>query len=147
MSAGVAGSLNTLLADGTVFYQKLRHYHWNVTGRGFFDLHVKFEEVYNRWAMFIDQIAERVVALDTTPLHTLASILQASTLEEDPTIPEGPDMVRRAIGDLESLRREVDSIIGGAEAAGDRTTANILDGIRDGIEADRWMLVQWLKQT
>jgi hypothetical protein len=27
---GVVDGLNGLLADATVFYQKLRHYHWNV---------------------------------------------------------------------------------------------------------------------
>lgn len=32
-NANVTNGLNTLLADATVFYQKLRHYHWNVEGR------------------------------------------------------------------------------------------------------------------
>jgi starvation-inducible DNA-binding protein len=147
MSAGVAGSLNGLLADGTVFYQKLRHYHWNVTGPGFFELHEKFEEVYNRWNVFIDEVAERVIALDDIPLHTLAQVLDRASLAEDGELPSGPEMVKRSIADLEALRGSVDSIIAEAEGADDRTTANILDDIRDGIEADRWMLQQWLKKV
>ena len=32
----IVNSLNLLLANYHVFYQKLRNYHWNVTGGGFF---------------------------------------------------------------------------------------------------------------
>jgi starvation-inducible DNA-binding protein len=34
--------LNQLVADYQVLYQKLRSYHWNVTGRDFFTLHPVF---------------------------------------------------------------------------------------------------------
>mgnify|MGYP001829001192 CR=1 FL=1 len=146
MSTSVADSLNTLLADTTVFYQKLRHYHWNVQGQDFFELHLKFEEVYNKWVVYIDEIAERVIALDTVPLHTLGSMLKHARLAEDEELPEAREMVNRTIADLVSLRESIDGTIGEAEESGDRTTVNILDAIRDGLEADRWMLVTWLKK-
>ena len=147
MTTSVATSLNTLLADTTLFYQKLRHYHWNVQGRDFFELHVKFEEIYNKWVVFIDEIAERIIALDTVPLHTLEAMLKHATLEEDEEIAEAREMVNRVIADLIALRTSIDEIIGSAEDSGDRTTANILDEIRDGLEADLWMLKTWLKQA
>jgi starvation-inducible DNA-binding protein len=147
MSTSVAGSLNTLLADTTVFYQKLRHYHWNVEGHKFFELHLKFEEVYNKWVVFIDEIAERIIALDTVPLHTLAAMLEHARLGEDEEIPEATEMVNRTIADLLALRDSIDGTIGLAEESGDRTTVNILDAIRDGLEADLWMLKTWLKQA
>jgi len=147
MSTSVPASMNVLLADTTLFYQKLRHYHWNVQGQKFFELHVKFEEIYNKWVVFIDEIAERIIALDTVPLHTLDSMLKHATLKEDEEIPEGREMVNRTIADLLALRDSIDKIIGAAEESGDRTTANILDGVRDGLEADLWMLKAWLKQT
>jgi starvation-inducible DNA-binding protein len=146
MSASVAGSLNTLLADTTLFYQKLRHYHWNVQGREFFDLHEKFEEIYNKWVLFIDEIAERIIALDTVPHHTLDAMLKHATLKEDEEIPNGREMVNRIIADLEALRGSIDDVIESAEDEGDRTTANMLDDVRDGLEDDRWMLQVWLKQ-
>lgn len=147
MSQSVPEAMNTLLADTTVFYQKLRHYHWNVQGHKFFELHVKFEEIYNKWVVFIDEIAERIIALDTVPLHTLKDLLAAATLKEDEEIPEGNEMVNRIIGDLEAIRKSIDGVIENAEESGDRTTANILDDVRDGLEADLWMLKQWLKQA
>jgi starvation-inducible DNA-binding protein len=145
MSKAIAGQLNTLLADSTVFYQKLRHYHWNVQGPKFFELHAKFEQIYEKWAPFIDQIAERIIALDTVPLHTLKSMLQAATLKEDSKVPDGTQMVKKTIADLNALRASMNDIIAAAEKSGDRTTANLLEGLGDAIEADLWMLKAWLK--
>jgi starvation-inducible DNA-binding protein len=146
MSEAVAGQLNTLLADSTVFYQKLRHYHWNVQGPRFFELHAKFEEIYEKWAPFVDQIAERIIALDTVPLHTLEAMLGSATLEEDTEIPDGTRMVTRTIADLNALRASLNRIIEVAEKEGDRTTANLLEGLGDAIEGDLWMLKAWLKK-
>lgn len=147
MSDVIAGQLNVLLADSTVFYQKLRHYHWNVSGPKFFELHAKFEEIYEKWAPFVDQIAERIIALDTVPLHTLRGMLEKATLKEDPELSDGKEMVVRTIADLNALRDAMNRIITAAEESGDRTTANLLDGLGDAIEGDVWMLKAWLKQS
>lgn len=147
MSKKIAGQMNVLLADSTVFYQKLRHYHWNVQGPKFFELHAKFEEIYEKWAPFIDQIAERIIALDTVPLHTLKDMLAKATLKEDPELRDGREMVERTIADLNKLRDSMNKIIDAAEKAGDRTTANLLDGLGDAVEGDVWMLKAWLKKA
>ena len=147
MSKKIAGQLNVLLADSTVFYQKLRHYHWNVQGPKFFELHAKFEEIYEKWAPFIDQIAERIIALDTVPLHTLKDMLAKATLKEDPELRDGREMVERTIADLNRLRETMNKIIEAAEKVGDRTTANLLEGLGDAVEGDLWMLKAWLKKA
>ena len=54
----LAENLNTLLANFQLYYQNLRGIHWNIKGRAFFDLHVKFEELYNDANMKVDEIAE-----------------------------------------------------------------------------------------
>lgn len=143
----VIKSLNRLLADATVFYQKLRHYHWNVDGRHFFELHEKFEELYTRWATSIDEIAERVLTIEGVPLHTLASMLEVARLEEDEDIPTGPAMVDAVEGDLAALREAILETVDAAEEASDRGTANLLDDLLDGIEKDQWMLRSWKKEV
>ncbi len=55
--------LNTLLADYHIYYQKLRNFHWNVVGKHFFDLHQKFEEMYDDDKIKVDEIAERILTL------------------------------------------------------------------------------------
>ncbi|MEL6124215.1 MAG: ferritin-like domain-containing protein, partial [Bacteroidota bacterium] len=44
----VVSALNKLLCDYQVYYQNLRNFHWNVSGVHFFDLHNKFEDLYNQ---------------------------------------------------------------------------------------------------
>jgi len=43
----LAQKLNDLLANYSIFYQNTRGYHWNIKGEKFFELHMKFEELYN----------------------------------------------------------------------------------------------------
>jgi len=139
----ITQSLNTLLADYQILYQKLRNYHWNVKGPLFFALHEKFEELYTGWAEFIDQIAERILMVQGVPLHTLESMLGVARLDEDESIPSAYDMVDRIIADLESLHRSSGDVVTAAEDVGDRGTANLLDDLRDGMEKDLWMLRSW----
>jgi starvation-inducible DNA-binding protein len=148
MSArNVIDGLNGLLADATVFYQKLRHYHWNIAGPEFFELHVKFEEVYTSWAVSIDEVAERILMIDGVPLHTLSAMLQNAALKEDDTIPAARDMVEAVVSDLQLLRSRAQGIIEHAEAASDRGTVNLLDALCDGIEKELWMFSAWKKES
>lgn len=143
MSKELTQKLNVLIADFTVFYQKLRHYHWNVKGPQFFKLHEKFEEIYVGVGDVIDELAERVVGLDGVPLHTLADMLETTSLQEDPAMPAPAEMVARTIEDIETLTGSLQAVIDKAEGAGDRTTTNLLDDIKDGLEAHLWMLKAW----
>ena len=66
----LANDLNVLLSNFQVYNQNLRGILWNIQGKRFFDLHVKFEELYNDSNIKVDQIAERILTLGQTPLHT-----------------------------------------------------------------------------
>ena len=143
--ADITAGLNRLLASATVFYQKVRHYHWNVTGPHFFTLHEEFEDLYTAWNGAIDDIAEQVRARGDRPVHTLADVLDLSSLEEDPTTPPADDMVRVIVADLTALREEAHAVIEEAEADGDAGTIALLEDLRDHIEENRWMLQAWLQ--
>ncbi len=143
----VVDGLNVLLADATVFYQKLRHYHWNVEGRKFFELHAKFEELYTGWADGIDELAERILMIEGEPLHTLAAMLKVARLKEDESIPAAPAMVDAVLADLTTLHENAGQLLATAEENDDRGTANLLDDLRDGMEKDLWMLRTWKNET
>ncbi|MGD8633807.1 MAG: DNA starvation/stationary phase protection protein [Anaerolineales bacterium] len=143
MSKHLIEKLNLLIADFTIFYQKMRHYHWNVKGEQFFMLHEKFEEIYTEIGDVIDELAERVVGLEGTPLHTLAHMLEATTLKEDEELPAPANIVERIVTDIHTLNKHLLEAIEIAEDAEDRTSVNLLDEIRDGLEAHLWMLVAW----
>jgi len=140
----VTTGLNQLLTSATVFYQKVRDYHWNVTGVHFFGLHDRFENLYTVWNDTIDEIAEQVRSRGDRPVHTLADVLDLASIEEDPSTPSADEMVQPIVSDLSALDESVQSLIDRAEAAGDDGTAALFEDLRDQIEEDRWMLRAWL---
>lgn len=140
-------SLNVLLADMIVFRQKVLHYHWSVRGRNFFQLHEQFENYYNQWTGWIDELAERVLQLDAQPLPTLSDIIDTATLKEDPSTPDDSTMVQNLADDMKVLAEKLIAVIDSAEEAKDRPTANLADDINDEIAKHRWMLNAWLDQN
>ena len=85
-AAALAKQLNVLLANFQIYYQNLRGIHWNIKGKAFFDLHVKFEELYNDANLKVDEIAERVLTLGATPLHTFEDYISKAR------VPVGKDI-------------------------------------------------------
>jgi starvation-inducible DNA-binding protein len=141
----VTDGLNTLLADYQIYYQKLRNYHWNVRGSEFFKLHEKFEEAYNESADWVDDLAERILALGGEPYATLGEQLEHSRLDEDATAPPATDMVSNLVSDIESLNGYSRELAEVAEDANDRTTTNLLDDIVDAQEERLWMFKTFLQ--
>ena len=127
--------LRRIQANGTVFYQKLRNFHWHVKGPQFFALHGKLEELYEQWAEVVDEIAEEVVIDGDAALATLAQVLEQATLREEPGSPEAGEMIRRVVTDLESLVADVDMAAQRAEGR----AANLLESIRDEQQKVLWM--------
>lgn len=81
-SKELADSLNDLLANYSIFYQNARGYHWNVKGDKFFELHTKFEELYNDLFVKIDDIAERILTLEHSPIFRVSNYLKISKILE-----------------------------------------------------------------
>ena len=138
----IVDDLNLLLADLQVHYQRLRNYHWNVTGPQFFELHMKFEELYNAAALHVDEVAERVLALEGRPLSTLGSQLAAARLKEDAEDlrPSAKEMVERIMADMRALGDQMRRTVAAAGDADDAATANLLEPMADEYEKTAWML-------
>ena len=85
----ISKKLNNLLADYQMCYQNLRGLHWNIKGKDFFELHIKFEEFYNDAVIKIDEIAERILTLEGEPLHTFNDYIMFSEISEEKNITNG----------------------------------------------------------
>lgn len=79
--AQLVDKLNQLLADYMMFYQNTRGLHWNIRGEKFFELHLKFEELYTNLLLKVDEVAERVLTLGGTPLHTFDDYRSISSIK------------------------------------------------------------------
>jgi starvation-inducible DNA-binding protein len=142
----VAGALRTLHADSTVLYFKLRSYHWNVTGKHFFQLHSLFQKFYEEWAETGDALAERLLAIDLSPILTVAEQLRASVLRED-IAPDSAKMIPNILADLEKMTASFRDLARTAQNTNDVATMNLADGLADKNEQTMWMLRAYLKQN
>jgi len=137
-------ALNELLADSIVLAQKLHHYHWRVRGEGFYQLHARFEELYDRFGDLSDEFAERILMSDGTPLASLAQALAAATVQEDESVPGARAMVENVRADLQAFHARVRAAGELADEAGDKGSAGVLDPVGDHLEKELWMLGAYL---
>lgn len=136
--------LNTLLANYQMFYQNLRGFHWNIQGPQFFELHVKFEELYNDAVMKVDEIAERVLTLGGTPLHTFSDYLKHSTIKEAANVNDSTGTVSTTLANFKTLleiERRILELSGEADDEG--TNSQMSDYITQQ-EKTVWMLTAYL---
>ena len=89
--------LNELLANYQIFYMNARGFHWNIKGHKFFELHLKFEELYNDSLIKIDEIAERVLTLGFTPMHTYSDYTALSKVEEAKNVSSGVQAIQEIL--------------------------------------------------
>jgi starvation-inducible DNA-binding protein len=124
--------LNDLLANYQVYYSNIRGFHWNVKGEKFFELHAKFEELYNDLILKIDELAERILTLGYEPEYRYSRYLEVSEIKEANQTREGIKNVESLVKGLSILiakQRAVMEVSG--EANDEGTNALMSDYIRE----------------
>ena len=142
----VAKELNQLLADYHLYYQKLRNFHWNITGKNFFILHEKFEEMYTDARIKIDEIAERILTLQYHPMSRYSSYLKASSLSEDSPLQTDENMIASIIYDHKILLKQMSKVIKEAENSEDEGTIDLIGGYISSLEKTSWTLNAFTKE-
>ncbi|MEQ6119930.1 Dps family protein [Reichenbachiella sp. MALMAid0571] len=141
----IIDKLNLLLADFQIYYQNLRGFHWNIQGREFFELHVKFEELYTDSAIKIDTIAERILTVGGVPLHAFEDYLNTATIAPVKNVHNGETAVKTIVTNIEdliTLEREIKDI---AADANDSGTEDQMSAFIEEQEKSIWMYKAWLK--
>ncbi|MBK6876741.1 MAG: DNA starvation/stationary phase protection protein [Ignavibacteria bacterium] len=135
----LAEKLNQLLANYSIFYQNTRGYHWNIKGEKFFELHVKFEELYNSLVLKIDEIAERILTLGFSPQHKYSVYNEVSSIKESSQVSDGNKAVSNILDSFSviiSLQRELLEL---SEEAGDEGTNALMSDYLKEQEKLVWM--------
>lgn len=99
----LSDKLNTLLANYQLFYMNARGFHWNIKGAKFFELHAKFEELYNDSLIKIDEIAERILTLGYIPLHTFSDYSETATIKAAKNVSNGDEAIATVLKGYEVL--------------------------------------------
>lgn len=139
--------LNHILADSYVVYTKTRKFHWMVTGLQFMELHKQFESIYETLDSQIDDLAERVRALDYNPLSTLSEFLEETEIKEYPgSSVSAQEMISELLADLEHLIKDLRKASNAASTDNiDMSTNNMLIGFMESHEKTCWFLRSYLK--
>lgn len=145
-SKELAAKLNRLLVNFQLFYMNARGFHWNIQGEKFFELHLKFEELYNDTLLKVDEVAERVLTLGFTPMHAFSDYLKAASIKEAKDISDGKKAVELVVDGFQQLlilERELLEL--SADAGDEGTNALMSDYIREQ-EKSVWMYSSFLKK-
>ena len=141
----IANELNILLSNFQIYYQNLRGLHWNIRGKRFFDLHLKFEELYNDTQLKIDLVAERILTLGNTPLHTFEDYLKYNKIAIGRSISNDEEaivLVLQSVSELLKLERVILSL---SAAIHDEGTVSMMSDFIVDQEKLIWMLNAWLE--
>jgi starvation-inducible DNA-binding protein len=144
-SEALVVKLNQLLADYQLFYQNVRGFHWNIKGKDFFELHLKFEEYYDNAVIKIDEIAERILTLEGEPLHTFSDYLKNTKITEAKAVTSGTEGVNVVLRNFAVLIAQEREILADAGDADDEGTASLMSDYITETEKVIWMLTSYLK--
>jgi len=142
----VAGKLAHALADTYAVYMKTHGFHWNVVGPDFQPLHEEFEKQYRELWEAVDEIAERIRALNTFAPGSFADLLELTAIREERGVPVPAEMLRQLVADHETTLASLREARKTAEAAGDDATVNLLDDRLTVHEKTAWMLRSLLER-
>jgi len=143
-TANLVTQLNDLLANFQVYYQSLRGLHWNIKGKNFFDLHIKFEEFYTDAQEKVDLIAERILTLDGVPLHTFEDYTKLAKVPVGINISNDVEAVKLVVTSLSELLKIERVILNSSDEANDEGTNSMMSDFIAEQEKTLWMLNSWL---
>jgi starvation-inducible DNA-binding protein len=142
----VVEQLNLLLASYNVYYQNLKSFHWHIQGENFFDLHDKFEILYDDAKVKIDEIAGRILTLRQKPLSNMSQYLNFSNIEESQAFMTDKEMIAETLKNLKILIALMRNTIMAANEAGDEGTIDMIGSYLAELEKASWMFDAWLSK-
>jgi starvation-inducible DNA-binding protein len=144
-SKATAEAASRLLADSYVLYLKTHNFHWNVRGPMFSTLHLLFETQYTELALAVDEIAERIRALDVPAPGTYTAFQKLADVKETDGVPAATEMIRILAKDQGKVVASAKALVAAAEKAGDDASADLGVRRQQIHEKNTWMLQMHLE--
>lgn len=142
----VVETLNREQANALVAYLNYKKYHWLTYGPLFRDLHLLFEEQGAEVFAMIDELAERSLMLDGTPVADPADYLPTATVKPSTGKLAVREMVEEAIATHDLIIAEMHQDAEIAADAGDIGTADLYTRLVQVHQKHRWFLKEILKK-
>ncbi|WP_287827044.1 DNA starvation/stationary phase protection protein [Bacteroides sp.] len=142
----VIDSLQVLLADLQVYYTNLRNFHWNIKGRGFFQLHEAFEKMYDDVNEKVDEVAERILMLGGVPENKFSNYLKIARVKEEDVQSDGMKAIENILETIGHLIVEERKIIEIAGDNKDEATVSMMSDYLVEQEKSVWMLTSFMSK-
>lgn len=141
----LAADLQAVLVDLLELANQAKQAHWNLVGPHFRSIHSEFDEIVDLARENADTIAERMRALEAVPDGRTRTVAETTTLDAFPPAEIGVDhavavVAERILAAVNVVRGVHDQV-----DAQDPTSADILHGVLEGLEKQRWMLTAQLR--
>ncbi|MEQ8813639.1 MAG: DNA starvation/stationary phase protection protein [Thalassobaculum sp.] len=136
----VVKALEQALADTFALALKTQTYHWNVVGPNFYGLHNLFEEQYTDGFAAVDELAERIRALDAPAPGGLAAFKEIAQIADPKNGIDAKGMIDDLIDSNETISKSLKAGVETAEENGDPSTADMLTARVTVHDKATWML-------
>lgn len=110
-------------------------------------MHLKFEELYNDSQLKIVLIAERVLTLGSTPLHTFSDYISISKMKVGKNISNGSEAVKLILESKSVLLQLERVILKNTAAIKDEGTNSMISDFIVEQEKTNWMFKAWLEEA
>lgn len=132
--------LKTLLANSYLLYLKVQNCHWNIQSINFFELHKFFEEEYKELSNAIDEIAERIRAVDETAPASFTEFMRLTSLSENVLLKTAFDMIKALMHDNEKIIFEIKEVLLALKDSTDYASLDLFIKRLSSHEKTLWML-------
>ena len=132
--------LNKQVANFALLTVKFHQHHWYITGDKFYELHVKFQEFYEKVFEHYDAVAERLLILGYKPAATMKEYLELTSLSEGNGSTSWKEIINGVITDFTQLNNELKAGIVIAKVSGDSVTESMLVEMAEYYQKELWML-------
>lgn len=144
--SAIAQLLNERLADLIDLGLQLKQAHWNVKGPNFIAIHKLFDEVAEEVEEYIDDTAERLVALGGIAEGTVKAVGGRTTLPAYPlNITGWRDHIEAVSTALAKTGKGVRAAIAQADELGDAGTTDLFTQVSRGLDQYLWFVESHLQ--
>jgi starvation-inducible DNA-binding protein len=120
-------NLNQVLADTIMLREMYKKHHWQLSGPTFYQLHLLFDEHYEKQDELVDDIAERIQALGGVAIAMPQDVSEQTRVERPPIgREEVPVQLSRLLEAHELILKEAHEFAKAADEAGDDGTNDLL---------------------
>ena len=107
-------------------------------------MHLKFEELYDDAVVKVDEIAERILTLEHTPMHTFSDYVSHSDIKEAKNVVDGNTGIQLVLDNFKSLILIERDILSLSDEADDEGTNSMMSDYITQTEKIIWMLRSYL---